>query len=277
MTNTDAVFNGSIPEIYDEYLVPLIFEKYADDLADRVVAVAPESVLEIAAGSGVVTRALAPRLSSTARYVVTDLNQTMLDRAKTMQPPDTRIEWRQADALDLPFDDDSFDAVVCQFSVMFFPDKVAGYAEARRVLKPGGIFVFNVWDNIESNEISDLVTRGAAAVFPDDPPMFLARTPHGYHDVRKIGADLVAARFSDVAGETLEKISSAPTARHAAIGYTQGTPLRNEIEERDASALELVTERATELIVARFGDGSVSAKMRAHVVVVSKFRDFSGD
>jgi SAM-dependent methyltransferase len=269
VTNNDTVFNGSIPEIYDEYLVPLIFEEYADDLADRVVSVAPDAVLELAAGSGVVTRALAPRLSSTARYAVTDLNPGMLDRAASAQPPDDRIEWKQADALDLPFDDDSFDAVVCQFSVMFFPDKVAGYAEARRVLKPGGTFVFNVWDDIESNEISDLVTQGAAAVFPDDPPMFLARTPHGYHDVRQIGADLVDARFSDVVGETLEKISTAPTARHAAIGYAQGTPLRNEIEQRDASALERVTERATELIVAKFGDGPVSAKMRAHVVVAS--------
>jgi ubiquinone/menaquinone biosynthesis C-methylase UbiE len=267
LTSGDTVFSGSIPEIYDEYLVPLIFEEYADDLASRVVSTEPDSVLEIAAGSGVVTRALAPRLSSAARYSVTDLNPAMLGRAKSVQPADDRIEWQQADALDLPFDDDSFDVVVCQFSVMFFPDKVAGYAEARRVLKPGGMLIFNVWDDFESNEISDLVTQGAATVFPDDPPMFLARTPHGYHDLEQIRADLGAAGFSDVASETLEKISTAPTVRHAVIGYAQGTPLRNEIEERDNAALELVTDRATELIVAKFGDGPISAKMRAHVVV----------
>ena len=266
MTNTDAVFNGSIPEIYDEYLVPMIFEEYADDLAERVVSNEPASVLELAAGSGVVTRALAPKLSPSSRYMVTDLNQTMLDRASSVQPPDDRIEWRQADALDLPFDDDSFDVVVCQFSVMFFPDKVAGYAEARRALKPGGMFVFNVWDDIESNEFSDIVTQGAAEVFPDDPPLFLARTPHGYHDVEQIRADLVAAGFADISIDTLEKVSSAPTARHAVIGYAHGTPLRNEIEALGGSALELVTERATKLIAARFGDGPVAAKMRGHVV-----------
>ena len=195
MSNNDAVFNRSIPEIYDEYLVPMIFEEYADDLADRVVSAEPASVLELAAGSGVVTRAVAPRLAVNARYSVSDLNPGMLERANSVQPPDDRIEWRQADALDLPFDDDLFDVVACQFSVMFFPDKVAGYSEARRVLKPDGTFVFNVWDDIESNVFSDLVTQGAAEVFPDDPPMFLARTPHGYHDVGQIRADLVAAGF----------------------------------------------------------------------------------
>ena len=195
MSHNDAVFNGSIPEIYDEYLVPMIFEEYADDLADRVVSAEPASVLELAAGSGVVTRAVAPRLAVNARYSVSDLNPGMLERANSVQPPDDRIEWRQADALDLPFDDDLFDVVACQFSVMFFPDKVAGYSEARRVLKPDGTFVFNIWDDIESNVFSDLVTQGAAEVFPDGPPMFLARTPHGYHDVGQIRADLVAAGF----------------------------------------------------------------------------------
>jgi ubiquinone/menaquinone biosynthesis C-methylase UbiE len=269
VTTNDSVFNGSIPEIYDEYLVPLIFEDYADDLADRVVSVTPTSVLELAAGSGVVTRALAPRLSPSSRYMVTDLNQSMLNRASSVQPPDDRIEWRQADALDLPFDDDSFDVVVCQFSVMFFPDKVAGYSEARRVLRPGGLFVFNVWDDIESNVFSDLVTQAAVAEFPDDPPMFLARTPHGYHDIELIRADVKAAGFSDISIETLEKVSSAPTARHPAIGYAQGTPLRNEIEALGPSALELVTERASQMLAARFGDGPVSASMRGHVVSAS--------
>jgi len=152
---------------------------------------------------------------------------------------------------------------------MFFPDKVAGYAEARRVLKPGGLFVFNVWDDIESNVFADVITQAAVAEFPDDPPMFLARTPHGYHDVELISADVKAAGFSDISIETLEKISSAPTARHPATGYAQGTPLRNEIEALGPSALDKVTDRATELIAAKFGDGPVSAKMRAHVVVVS--------
>ena len=126
MTDSDSGFVGSIPEIYDNYLVPLIFEVYANDLAERAAALAPKAVLETAAGSGVLARALAPRLSADARYMVTDLNQPMLDHAAAKQGPDARITWQQADALDLPFNKATFDAVVCQFGVMFFPDRVAG-------------------------------------------------------------------------------------------------------------------------------------------------------
>ena len=138
MTERDMVFAGSIPKFYDTLMVPLIFEAYATDLAALVAAASPGAVLETAAGSGVVTRALAPRLRADARYVVTDLNQPMLDYAATRQGADRRIEWRQADALDLPFEDASFDVVCCQFGAMFFPNRVAGYAEARRMLRPGG-------------------------------------------------------------------------------------------------------------------------------------------
>lgn len=177
MATSDKEFTGSIPEFYDTYLVPLIFDAYARDLAARVASLAPKSVLETAAGSGVVPRELAQRLGPDARYVVTDLNQPMLDHAASKQGADDRLEWQQADALELPFDDDEFDAVLCQFGVMFYPDRVRGYGEARRVLKPGGRYIFNIWDHIGVNEFADSVTRSAASVFPDDPPRFLARTP----------------------------------------------------------------------------------------------------
>lgn len=269
MSEIDKTFAGSIPEFYDTYLVPLIFEAYAVDMAERVTALAPKAVLETAAGSGVVTRALAARLDAGARYVVSDLNQPMLDHAANRQGPDDRIEWRQADALDLPFDDATFDAVCCQFGVMFYPDKVRGYAEARRVLKPGGRFIFSVWDRIEANEFSDIVTAAAAAVFPDDPPRFLARTPHGYHDLDAIRTELLAAGYGDVSIVTQAETSSAPSPRHAALAYCQGTPLRNEIEKLDAGLLELVTDRAAEAIAARHGDGPVNAKIRAHIVTAT--------
>ena len=270
MTESDKVFAGSIPELYDAYLVPLIFESYANDLAERTAALGPKTVLETAAGSGVVTRALASRLASDARYMVTDLNQPMLDHAANKQGSDDRITWRQADALDLPFDGASFDAVVCQFGVMFFPDRVAGYAEARRVLKPGGSFLFNVWDHIEANEFALVVTEAAASVFPDDPPRFLARTPHGYHDVALIRDELGEAGFFQVSIATLEKNSSAPSPRHPAVAYCEGTPLRNEIETRDAGLLGHVTDRATEAIAARFGKGPVTGKIRGHVVAAAR-------
>lgn len=262
----DKVFAGSIPRIYETCLVPLIFAGYADDLAERAALGAPKRVLEIAAGTGVVTRSLVSALPADTTLVATDLNQAMIDEARrigTSRP----VEWRQADALALPFDDGSFDAVVCQFGAMFFPDKVKGYAEARRVLRRGGAFLFNVWDRIEDNEFADVVTAALATVFPDDPPRFLARTPHGYHDRAAIARDLAAAGFSSSPRiETVAKRSKAPAGRVAAFAYCQGTPLRNEIEARDASRLEEATDRASEAIAARFGSGAVDGRIQAHVV-----------
>lgn len=266
MTDTDKVFAGSIPEFYDKYLVPLIFERFAEDLASRVAAHNPAELLEIAAGSGVVTRALAPKLSENARYVVSDLNQPMLDHATKRQGTDNRITWQQADALGLPFADDSFDAVACQFGIMFFPDRVAGYREARRVLKHGGVFHFNIWDHIGANEFADIVTQTASAIFPNDPPVFLARTPHGHHDKDVIAKELEAAGFTDFTITTREDVSTAPSPEHVAIAYCQGTPLRGEIEARDAGLLTLVTEKSTEAIAAQFGRGPVTAKICAHVI-----------
>lgn len=266
MSDNDKVFTGSIPEIYDTHLVPLIFQAYADDIASRVSATNPGDVLETAAGSGVVTRALAPRLKEDARFTVTDLNQPMLDRAQSVQDNKDRIKWQQADALELPFADDAFDVVVCQFGVMFFPDRVAGYKEARRVLRPGGQFLFNAWDHIRDNVFADVVTQAAGTVFPDDPPLFLARTPHGYHDADQIRGDLNAAGFDNVAIETVTKETVAQSPRDAAIAFCQGTPLRNEIEKRDGDSLAHVTDVAEKAIAERFGEGEVRGKMQARVV-----------
>lgn len=275
MTERDTIFAGSIPGFYDKLMVPLIFADYADDLAQRVAVGSPEAVLETAAGSGAVTRALAPRLGPRARYVVTDLNQPMLDYAAARQGADSRIEWRQADALHLPFDDGAFDIVCCQFGAMFFPDRVAGYAEARRVLRPGGRLVFNVWDRIEHNAFADEVTQAVAALFADDPPRFLARTPHGYHDVARIRDDLRRAGFADIAIETLEKVSRADSARDVAQAYCLGTPLRGEIEARDAGLLQVAIERAAQAIAQRHGDGPVSGRIQAHVIVAAGQRGAS--
>ena len=267
MSESDKVFAGSIPELYDTLMVPLIFEAYARDMAERVASASPGSVLETAAGSGVVTRALASRLRAEARYAVTDLNQPMLDYAAGRQGRDDRIEWRQADALSLPFEDASFDAVCCQFGVMFFPDKVTGYAETRRVLRPGGRFVFNVWDRIEENEFAEEVTDAVGSLFPADPPRFLARTPHGYHDRSIADAQLREAGFSEIAIVTIAEVSRAPTASDAARAYCEGTPLRNEIEARDPRLLQRAVEQATAAIAGRHGDGAVAGKIQAHVIV----------
>ena len=268
MAQTDRVFSGSIPALYERYLGPLIFAPYASDLAARVAGARPRRVLETAAGTGILTRALARALPS-AEIVATDLNQPMLDFA-ARQEGTAGIVWRQADALKLPFDDGTFDAVACQFGAMFFPDRAAGYREARRVLRPGGRFVLGVWDRIADNEFAEIVTSAVAALFPADPPSFLARTPHGYHDMSIIRRDLSAAGFGDVEIETIAHRSRAPSPRDVAIGYCEGTPLRNEIEARDPTRLDEATEAATAALAARFGSGPVDGKIQAHVIVAPR-------
>jgi len=266
--DTDKVFAGSIPKFYETHLVPLIFEPYAADLANRLASRPLSRVLEIAAGTGVVTRALATALPKSVSILATDLNQAMLDHAAavgTKRP----VEWRQADAMQLPFRDGTFDAVVCQFGVMFFPEKSRAFSEARRVLRPGGVFIFNVWDQIKENEFADTVTTALEALFPADPPRFLARTPHGYYDQRAIERDLASAGFmASPRIDTVAARSRATSAQIPAIAYCQGTPLRNEIEARDASRLGEATEIAAEGIARRFGTGAVDGKIQAHIVTI---------
>jgi SAM-dependent methyltransferase len=266
--HSDKIFSGSIPEFYETYLVPLIFEPYARDLARRVNGEPVSRVLEIAAGTGVVTRALADVLEPEVTIVATDLNQSMLDHGASVRA-DGNVDWRQADALALPFEDAAFDAVVCQFGVMFFPDRAKAYSEALRVLKRGGRFLFNVWDHIGENEFADTVTESLATVFPADPPRFLARTPHGYSDIDEIALDLRRGGFTatpDV--ETMDARSKASNPAIPAIAYCQGTPLRNEIENRDGSLLKRATNVATAAVSERFGTGAVDGKIQGHIVSI---------
>jgi SAM-dependent methyltransferase len=268
--NPDKVFSGSIPQLYEEYLVPLIFQSYAEDIVSRVKRLKPSAVLEIAAGTGVATRELAKELPPDVPIIATDLNDPMLAQAAataTARP----VEWRQADAMQLPFGDEMFDVVVCQFGAMFFPDKPRAFSEIRRVLRPGGTFLFNVWDRIEENEFADVVTQTLAVMFPHDPPRFLARTPHGYHDVDVVTADLAAGGFKgQPTVSTLAMRSRADSPRVPAIAYCEGTPLRSEIETRAASSLAKATDLAAEAIAARFGSAQVDGKLQAHVIDASR-------
>ena len=269
MEATDKVFAGPVPQIYDRLLVPLIFQPYAEDLAVRVMAERPARILEIAAGTGALTHEMAARLDG-ASIVATDLNPAMLDIAAARFPGDDRLVFRQADALDLPFADESFDIVACQFGAMFFPDKAMGYAEARRVLKPGGRYLFNVWDTVETNEFTAVMLDALAELFSADPPRFLARTPHGYHDAGTIELDIMAGGFPRPEIERVEKHSRADSADDVAIGLCQGTPMRGEIEARGSPGLEAATEAVAKALVHRFGSGPIDGALSAFVISARK-------
>jgi len=266
------MFAGSVPELYERHLVPLIFEPFADDLVARLRDLDVGSLLEVAAGSGVVTRAMAAGLPESVSITATDLNQPMIDYGQsvgTSRP----VVWRSADVMDLPFGDASFDAVVCQFGVMFFPDRPTAFAEVVRVLRPGGVFLFNVWDSIEHNEFAAVVTAAVGGLFADDPPLFLARTPYGYFDEAMIQADVAAGGFVSPAGvAVLEARSRAASAEIPAIAFCQGTPLRNEIEARDPSRLAEATAVAAAAIEKRFGNSDVDGKIRGYVISATKPR-----
>jgi ubiquinone/menaquinone biosynthesis C-methylase UbiE len=266
MTSTDAAFSGSIPAIYDRYLADLLFNDYAADIARRTAALQPRRILETAAGTDIATAAIVELLPDAA-IVATDLNQAMIDvAAERVASPN--VEFQAADAQSLPFDDESFDAVVMQFGMMFLPDRAAGYREARRVLRPGGHFIFNVWDRIEKSPVGETVQQAVQALYPDDPPSFFTRVPWGYHDTARLEEDVRAAGFSDVQIETVAATSRADSPADAAYGLCQGTPLRPEIEAR--GDLQEATRAATEAIVRRFGDGPISQPLSAHVIVAAK-------
>lgn len=269
-TQGDKAFHRDMAALYERDLVPLIFAPYAQDLVERIAQRPVARVLEIAAGTGVVTRRLAATLPASTAIVATDLNPPMLEIAQsigTARP----VEWRQADAMQLPFADGIFDAVVCQFGVMFFPEKAKAFADIHRVLAPGGILLFNVWDRIEANELTHAVTQALESMFPDDPPRFMARVPHGYFDLETIQRDLLEGGFTRQATiNTIALRSHAESARIAAVAICQGTPLRNEIEARDPSRLEEATDAATAAITERFGDGPVDGRIQAHVVTIER-------
>ncbi|HZX27405.1 MAG TPA: class I SAM-dependent methyltransferase [Telluria sp.] len=267
---SDTAFVGSIPELYERYMVPMIFAPYARDMAARVAAAKPAAVLETAAGTGVLTRALAAELPPEAELTATDLNQAMLDEARR-RLPERAVRWQQADALALPFEDGAFDVVACQFGAMFFPDKPAAYAEARRLLREDGRFFFSVWDRIEENHFVHVIQRELDALFPEEPPRFMPRIPHGYFDGEQIAAQLRAGGFTAAPRiEPLAFTARAPSAHDAAFGYCQGTPLRAELERLGPDALARATDAAAAALRRRYGDGPIEGQIRAWVVEAAR-------
>lgn len=264
MTDRNAAFVGSIPVNYDGYLGPIFFHHYADDLAARLPVSLGMRVLEIACGTGILTERLERRLRGHGELVATDLNDAMLAHAARRLPAGGGLAWQPADGTSLPFPERSFDAAVCQFGLMFFPDKAAGVREAFRVLKPGGRYLFNVWDAIERNAIARITHETVAKFFPDDPPQFY-KIPFGFHDPVLIGRLLSQAGFEDVDPTYVEKVGTSPTSEAAAIGLIEGNPILGAIMDRRPDSLPAIKAAVAANVASELGDRPMRCSLRALV------------
>jgi ubiquinone/menaquinone biosynthesis C-methylase UbiE len=262
----DAVFAGPVPQLYDRYLGPILFQPFADAVAERLTE-ADCAILETASGTGIITCAVAAKLPQST-ILATDLNPAMLEVAAEKVKAGN-LTWHHADAQSLPVAAGSFDVVLCGFGVMFMPNKAGAFREARRALRPEGRFIFTVWDRIEANPLMQIADETAAALFPDDPPHFLARTPCGYHDKEAIERELWDAGFSSVRVEELQREAQVPSPLEPAIGCCQGTPLRSEIEARDPTGIERVTNAVAAALTQRFGHRSFRAPMQALLITAA--------
>jgi len=263
-----AAFAGSLAEHYDRYLVPLNFAPYAEIVAERASLLGPHRVLETAAGTGVVTEALARVLPAGTTITATDLNQAMIDRGKT-RPGMARVRWQQADAQKLPFADCTFELIVCQFGVMFYPDKGASFRECRRLLAPTGTYLFVLWEDwaVQPDAPLGIAARTVGALLNRDPSTLL--NP-GYFDEPTIRADLAAADFQDVTVERVARPARAPSARRAAVMTVHGSLLRTAIEAVHPSRLDEATDDVERALSARFGEGAVEGRNHALLVTAKR-------
>ena len=262
MTETD-VFKHATPSLYDQYMGPLLFEPFAEHVAERVRLVQPELILETAAGTGIVTRAVSKAVPS-ATIVATDINPAVVAFAAD-QAHSERVTFQQADAQDLPFGDETFDLVLCLFGVMFFPDKVRANAEAARVLRPGGQYILVSFNHLDLNPVPKAAGEAVGSLFPEDP-RYMERGPFSYADPARLENDLRAAGFEVIELATIE-LASRVSARDAAYGMVLGSPFRGEIERLDPSALERATAAVEQSL--RDWDGR-DAPISAHIATATR-------
>jgi SAM-dependent methyltransferase len=264
------VERASVFDVYDELLVPLCFQGYADDLATRVVDVREGAVLVVACGTGVDTRVLAEALPPSVSITATDIVPGMIERAQARGTA-RAVAWDVVDALSLPYDDASFDLVVCQFGAMFFSAKADAFAQAARVLRPGGRLELAVWDRIEANDFAAAVADAMRELFPEDPPAFLDRMPYSYHDIDAIRADLVAGGFTAPAEiRGVEHRARAATPDVVAAAFCGGTPLRDQLQSGGVDRLPQGIAGASRALADRFGTSDLTGRSSALVASAQK-------
>ena len=263
MNRNASQFIGSIPEHYDSGLGPILFHDYGEDLAARAAAFGATGILEIAAGTGIVSRKLRDALPPHTALTVTDLNPPMLAVAQGKFREEENVTFQPADALDLPFDDNAFDLVVCQFGVMFFPDKQKAYREVLRVLRPGGAYLLNVWGDHAANPFAEITHETAAGFFPEDPPQFY-KVPFSYPDTTAVEADLKTAGFHEISSETIAIEKEVRDWARFARGIVFGNPFIDEIENRGVDADD-VLQAILAAFTGRFGRSPSSMPLLATV------------
>jgi len=259
----NVIFAGEIPGNYDRYLGPVIFEPYAHDLASRLADQKLQRVLEVACGTGIVTRRLRDALPAKTEIVATDLNPDMFEFAKAKFKTGENIRWQQADASALPFPDDSFDAVVCQFGYMFVPDKPAAMRESFRVLRKGGVFLFNVWGSFDANPFAEIAHTTISSFFDRDPPKFY-EIPFSLHDSKIVQELLQNAGFAEIESFSETKPCRSPSAEDFATGLVRGNPVGAEAAERGVNPEKLI-EAVAQCLAKRFGAAPLESAMQAIV------------